>query len=32
MCTTSVYFISENKKANRDGKVIEGDPQFRYTY
>ncbi|KAJ9636490.1 hypothetical protein H2204_005323 [Knufia peltigerae] len=32
MCTTTVYFVSANKKADRGEKIIEGDPQFRYTY
>ncbi|KAF5259962.1 hypothetical protein FOXYS1_9408 [Fusarium oxysporum] len=27
----SVYFKVENKKADRDGKILEGDPGFRYT-
>jgi len=27
----SVYFRRENKKADRGEKILEGDPNFRYT-
>jgi hypothetical protein len=27
----TVYFRRENKKADRGEKVLEGDPNFRYT-
>lgn len=32
MSTTTVYFYCENKKQARGERVIEGNPEFRYTY
>jgi hypothetical protein len=26
------YFYYRNKKADRDGEILEGTPGFRYTY
>ncbi|GIZ47405.1 hypothetical protein CKM354_001049700 [Cercospora kikuchii] len=31
VCVNTVYFRSENRKAERGEKVLEGDPNFRYT-
>ncbi|RVX66072.1 hypothetical protein B0A52_10006 [Exophiala mesophila] len=31
VCINTVYFRRENRKADQEGKILEGSPDFRYT-